>query len=166
VKLYEAVRDSLGEEIDFALQNYGGLRLAMLPKGDITLGHLYELMPFENYVVIMEGDSALVQQLFDRIAQYGGWPVSRQVRFRIEEGGAVDIFIGGEPLRSGRIYRFALPDYIANGGDRMFFLREVPRKSTALLVREAVIGVLRKWHRQGMHLYPRLEGRIRMGVKQ
>ena len=160
--LYEAVRDSLGEEIDFAIQNYGGLRLAMLPRGAITLGHLYELMPFENYIVIMEGDSALIQRLFDRIAQNGGWPVSRQVRFRIVGERAEDIRIHGQPLQSGVVYRFALPDYIANGGDRMFFLREVPRKSTSLLVRDAVIAVLRKWHRQGRHLHPKLEGRIGM----
>ena len=36
-----------------AIQNGGGLRRTM-EKGQITMGDLYEIMPFDNYLVVMD----------------------------------------------------------------------------------------------------------------
>ncbi len=47
-----------GKKIDFAVQNYGGLRISEIPKGPITVGKIYELMPFENFVTIISAKGA------------------------------------------------------------------------------------------------------------
>ena len=39
---------------DLAIINYGGIRVSNLAKGDITLGNVYEIMPFDNYLVTLE----------------------------------------------------------------------------------------------------------------
>jgi hypothetical protein len=47
--LYKAKQyaQSINKDVDFCMLNNGGLR-GSLPKGDINLGKIFELMPFEN----------------------------------------------------------------------------------------------------------------------
>ena len=65
------------KDVDLAMQNYGGLRIPSLRQGDITVGNIYELMPFDNKLVILTMDGKLLQQLLDRVAERGGWPISK-----------------------------------------------------------------------------------------
>lgn len=125
--------------VDFALQNYGGIRIPTLAQGDVTLGKIYELMPFDNLLVVLTADGKVVQQLMDKIADYGGWPVSKGTSFRIDNGKAVDMIINGKTFSIDGKYTFALPDYIANGGDGSDFLSGADRIDLNLLVRDAII---------------------------
>ncbi|NNF36701.1 MAG: hypothetical protein HKN68_21545 [Saprospiraceae bacterium] len=136
--LLSQARKNAGE-VDFALQNYGGIRIPSLAKGDVTVGKIYELMPFDNMLVVLSADGKVVQQMMDRIADYGGWPVSGGTTFRIDNGKAVDIIINGKPISLNNKYTFALPDYIANGGDGSDFLSATERTDLNLLVRDAII---------------------------
>ena len=129
--------------VEFALQNYGGIRIPALAKGEVTVGKVYELMPFDNLLVILTADGKTVQRLFDRIADYGGWPLSKGTSFKIQNDKAVDIVINGKPFDPSGKYTFALPDYIANGGDNCTFLLETERNDLGLLVRDALIQGIR-----------------------
>lgn len=135
--------DKVGK-VDFAVQNYGGIRVPSIEAGDITVGKVYELMPFDNMVTVIYTDGKIVQQLLDRIAEYGGWPVSKNVQFTIENEKAVEVMINGQPLMPSGKYVFALPDYIANGGDSCFFLSDLERKDLDLLIRDAIINHIKK----------------------
>lgn len=64
-----------GDKIDMCVLNNGGLRSA-LPAGNITIGKLYELMPFENEMVVLSLKGEKMQELFNYIAATGGVPVS------------------------------------------------------------------------------------------
>ncbi len=130
-------------EIDFALQNYGGLRVPSVAVGDLTVGNIFELMPFDNKLVVMELDGATTQKLLDRIADYGGWPISNNLRFSISSSKAINIIIKGEEFDVAHTYRVALPDYVANGGDHCSFLKELPQINTEKYIREVVIEYLR-----------------------
>ena len=66
-----------GVDIDMAMQNYGGIRVPALAKGKVTVGNIYELMPFDNKLVILELDGKTAKMLLDRVAEKGGWPVSK-----------------------------------------------------------------------------------------
>jgi len=125
--------------VDFAVQNYGGIRVPNLAQGEITIGKIYELMPFDNLITVLTADGKIVQMLLDRIADYGGWPISRNTSFTIRDGKAVDIIINGKPFDPQSTYTFALPDYVANGGDNSFFLSGAKRNDLKLLIRDAMI---------------------------
>src|SRR5690606_31289580 len=56
---------AFGHHIDISVVNNGGLRNS-LPAGDITLGNIYELAPFENVIYLLELTGDEVEQL----AQY------------------------------------------------------------------------------------------------
>ncbi|MBK9566193.1 MAG: 5'-nucleotidase C-terminal domain-containing protein [Saprospiraceae bacterium] len=58
--------------IHFAIQNYGGIRVPFLAKGNVTVGSVYELMPFDNimYIVVMKGDKILYSQGGDNMDMF------------------------------------------------------------------------------------------------
>ena len=136
--LTEAQRSN-PHSIDFAVQNYGGLRIPSLASGPLTKGKIYELMPFDNMLVVLELNAEKTRMLLDKIASLGGWPVSRNLKFRIKDGKAMDILIHNEPLDPNKSYRVAMPDYIANGGDNCDFLIDVPQDNSGIFIREVII---------------------------
>jgi len=62
-------------EADICLMNNGGLR-SVINKGDITVGMIYELMPFENELVIVELSEADFIEMLMHVIQKGGEPIS------------------------------------------------------------------------------------------
>ncbi len=102
---------------DFALTNIGGLRKP-IAKGEVTLRTIYEVMPFDNQLVLLDLKGCDVLALCDAIAQVGGEGVAG-ISFGIENGKAVDIRIQGKPLDLKRTYRVATSDYLSFGNDKM-----------------------------------------------
>ncbi len=165
------VADALLEEarlidedtVHFAVTNSGGLRIPSLGPGPIRIEQIYELMPFENMIVILTLTSAEVDSLAQQIAARGGEPVSG-ITFRITPSGqAFDIRIGGVPLQAGKLYRVATIDYLANGGGNMPALwSPQARKNTTVRLRDAIIHYIERRYRRGEAIRPRVEGRIQL----
>ncbi|MCB9309458.1 MAG: 5'-nucleotidase C-terminal domain-containing protein [Lewinellaceae bacterium] len=148
------------DTLDFAIQNYGGIRLNSFAAGEITIGKVYELMPFDNVMFIMELKGSVVKQLFDRIAKSGGWPISHTVSFKIAFGEATDIMIWNKPIDMEKTYHVAIPDYIALGGDNMEFMKDCTGKDTQALVRDLLIQFIRYETSQGRHIVSNPKPRI------
>ena len=121
---------------EFCLLNIGGLRID-LPEGDIRLNHVFELMPFENGITLVELTPQGMQQMVDHLKSVGGQPVAG---IRIEEqDSATVVTVNGEPLEE-RSYLVATSDYLADGGDKMtFFKSNAGRKDLQLKIRDAII---------------------------
>jgi len=151
-------------EIDFAVQNYGGLRLGSIPPGDITAGKIFELMPFDNTLVCLELDAATTQRLINRIAEYGGWPISRSLGFAIQDTFAVDVMIKNEALDPSRTYQVVMPDYIANGGDNCDFLKDQKRQDSGVVIRQVLIKYLSEKMANGIS--PAIDDTERIKIKQ
>ena len=152
----------LGTQLDFAIQNSGGLRIPEVAEGDVTVGKLYELMPFDNLITVMELDGRGILKLFDHMAADGGWPVSREVVYQIDGRNAKGVLISGEPVDPDGTYVFALPDYIANGGSDSGFLSEIAisRNDLDLLVRDALIMEAEATTGRSELLNGAMEGRV------
>ncbi|MBP7272649.1 MAG: 5'-nucleotidase C-terminal domain-containing protein [Saprospiraceae bacterium] len=144
--------------LDATLLNWGGLRVPYLPKGNITIGKIYELLPFDNRVIVMELEGATLQQLLDATIAGGGWPMSKSLRVAIKDGKCVNIFIHNQPLDLQKKYTVVLPDYVANGGDKCSFLIPLNRTDLGILLRNMLIQYFRT-HKQ---LIGNIEGRITM----
>lgn len=132
-------RKVYGDDIAFAVQNYGGIRRSQVGSGDITVGLIYELMPFDNEMVVITTDGKTIKKLVDHMAEVGGWPVSKELNFVIKNDLAYEVSINGQPLNEKETYKFLLPDYIANGGDGLFFLSDLERDQRGVLIRTAII---------------------------
>jgi 2',3'-cyclic-nucleotide 2'-phosphodiesterase (5'-nucleotidase family) len=131
-----------GKLADFAFFNNGGLRNS-LPKGDVTKGNIFELMPFENELIILTLNGATVKKIFNFIASKGGVPVSG-LRMGIQNGMPVNMTIDGIPFDSSKVYKMVTSDYLANGGDECFFLQDAVKSETLhLKIRDALIDFLK-----------------------
>ena len=114
----------LKRQADFCVLNYGGFRTS-LAAGEVTRGDIFELMPFENRIVIVELDYRKTKALVDYLAKRGGQPVSN-IRMVIQDSSANDVKIAGTYIQE-RTYRVVTSDYLANGGDNMTFFINQPR---------------------------------------
>ncbi len=149
----------IGQPIAFAIQNYGGIRIPQIKKGKITRGMIYELMPFDNTIVILSLNSVEVQELIKHITSGGGWPVSQGIKVT-EKAGKLDIQIKGAPLKRGTIYQVALPDYVANGGSDSDFLIGKPQQALPLYIRDVLIADVEAHTANQQVIESKIEGRM------
>ena len=159
VSLQESQKLYLKSKIDFCILNNGGLRAA-LPKGNVTLQNVFELMPFENELVIVTINGSAANQLFNYIALKGGVPVSN-LQMKIKDQQALNIKIGRNDFDSTQTYRFVTSDYLANGGDNLEFLKTAINKEYInLKLRNAIITYLKEQTRNGKNISVTLDKRI------
>lgn len=142
---------------DFTMLNQGGLR-SSLPAGKISRGNIYELMPFENELVLLNLDDSLFSKLMLYIAQRKGNPVSH-LQLKISDSSATDVFVNGLPQSQQHSFRLLTSDYLANGGDNLDFLKKVPAEKTGIRVRDAIFNYLQE--HQSDTLKAQTDGRIR-----
>jgi 2',3'-cyclic-nucleotide 2'-phosphodiesterase (5'-nucleotidase family) len=146
-------------KVDVCFMNNGGLRVPSLPKGNITVGNIYELMPFDNELVVMDISGKDMLEICNRIAQRGGWPVSG-LRMRIVNYKAEQIFIQGKPLDEEATYTIATNDYLANGGDELEILKKYPKQTFNLYLRDALIEYISARHRMNQSITATKDQRI------
>lgn len=132
------------------LMNHGGLR-APLSEGNITVGDIYKLMPFDNTVVIAK----LPMSTFDSICQYlrksGGEPISgfevTSSNCKLKNG-----------VNSDTLF-IVTTDYLFNGGDNMsFFKTNYSFQNTGVFLRDMLL----KEVEQSDTIRPTVNGRIRL----
>ena len=145
--------------IDFCFLNNGGLRTG-LPKGDITKKKIFELMPFENELVLITFNGGIARQLFDFMANKGGMPVSGAA-YVIGKKNAEGIVIGGAAFDSTREYTAVTSDYLAGGGDDLGFLAGAKEKVYLdLKVRDAIIEYITDENKKSHTIKVSLDGRV------
>jgi 2',3'-cyclic-nucleotide 2'-phosphodiesterase (5'-nucleotidase family) len=127
--------------VDIAFCNSGGLRTKSIPQGAVQLKHIYELMPFENQLVIVEVDSNELKQIMIRIIEKDGWPVSKGFKLKIGENRRIESWSVFQEKKNN--YKIVVSDYIANGGDNMDMLKSKTKTELNVLIRDALIAYAR-----------------------
>lgn len=105
---------------DFAIINKGGIRHDMV-KGDITEGGLITMMPFTNYIQVVDIKGSDLMDIFDVMATTNGNGVSRgvDVTFDPETQKTLAAKLNGRRIDPGKTYRVATINYLVGGGDYM-----------------------------------------------
>ena len=119
-------------EVDFCLLNYGGIR-STLPKGDITTKNIFQIMPFENELVIIEIPDSSFTKALNYLKQSEGHPISG-IELNIQNDQLT------HSLNSNGSVKVATSDYLANGGDKMSFFNQKVQKKLNLKLRDAIIN--------------------------
>lgn len=124
--------------MDAAVINIGGIR-TIIPEGDILVKQIYEVMPFENEVVIVKLKGSDVQGLFDYYAKtQKNNPVSKLI-IETDQGAISRQLINGESVNSNKTYYIATSDYLAMGGDNMAFFGKGEMIATGIKMRDLFI---------------------------
>lgn len=163
--LEEGIKEAQNLNSDFqpviSFFNYEGIRSA-LPKGDITVGNIFELMPFENELVFVKFSGKQVKTFLDIMAENGGNSLGG-VRFTISKNRANKIIIQGNNLEPENYYWMATNDYIADGGDGMdIFLEKMDYIKSGKKIRDIIISNLENRQKNEEKLNVKTDGRIKI----
>ncbi|MGB1039180.1 MAG: 5'-nucleotidase C-terminal domain-containing protein [Bacteroidia bacterium] len=132
--VHNAASKKVDFSIDFCLLNYGGIR-STLDSGDITIGEVYQLMPFENEIVILRLNSLQLDSLYTIIELKGGEPfVSHQWEGKT-----------AYHVMNQNVFYIATNDYIANGGDNYTILTQAEERiETGIKIRDGLISYIKE----------------------
>jgi 2',3'-cyclic-nucleotide 2'-phosphodiesterase (5'-nucleotidase family) len=147
--------------LDVAIFNKGGLRNS-LPKGNITIGNIFELMPFENEVVLLKLSGTQFKDMCYKIAEKGGIPIGG-MRLTMKGTTPTDITINGKAFDETKDYWVVTSDYLANGGDSYnFFKNAKEKKIMNVLLRNLIINYCEDITKLDQTIKPKLDGRIQL----
>ena len=134
--LYDMAKEVYKGEVDFAVTNIGGMRTNW-QAGDITRRQVYELMPFDNRLVILTMEGKDVLDLCNVFARQGGQGVSRQLRMEIRDRKAQNIRLNGRKIVDSAVYYVATSDYLSTGADNFTPLtRAIEKHETRHKIRD------------------------------
>ena len=114
------------------LLNTGGIR-SSIGKGNVTLGDIYKVMPFDNIVVWVELPISVLPEIEAYLNKTGGEPMAN---LSMIEG---KLSIPSSPENSSHFWVIT-SDYLLNGGDKMtFFTKRTNVNETGKLLRDILI---------------------------
>lgn len=147
------------DSAQIAMTNVGGFR-SPIYKGPVTVGTIYELMPFENALVVFHLKGNAIQQLADSIAKYGGAVAG--IRFQaVDRKRAEHVTVQGAPLQPEKVYVVVANDYIAKGNDHFDgFLHALQSKTYPISLRQLIIDYIKQLTAEGKSIHQVLDGRI------
>lgn len=148
-----------GTQVDAAFMNYGGIRLPIVKAGIITKGKVFELMPFDNIIILQKLPGNVFKNFLDHIASRGGWPVAG-LTMEIKNGKAENVLINGKAFDINAVYTVANSDYVANGGDKADMLRSVPQINNGSLFRDALIEYFTSFTKAGKQITVTTQNRV------
>ncbi len=158
--LLQQAQARYGKPVDVAHINSGGIRNG-LPVGNVTTGNVFEIMPFDNQLLILTVTGGQLQQFLNHFAEEG--PVVSGVRLKVKNRKEVTVlsFTNGRTFQLDQTYTLAVSDYVANGGSGAEFLKAISaRQSLNYLMRDAFLDYFRQQGKTNQPLPTQPDGRI------
>lgn len=145
---------------DLVLCNRGGIR-STLPKGEIKVNNIFEVMPFDNELVMLtiSGEKLLqgLKTIIGKFHPYLG------LQLEIKNGEITEALINGEIIDKEKNYNIVTSDYIANGGDSFTFLKNpISTKRCNLKIRESMINYCIYLTEIGKQIIPYTDDRLKI----
>ncbi len=137
-KANELFKKETGKSVDFFISNFGGIR-ATIAKGNVTVSNVFELMPFDNTLVVAELSAEKTEALFAFLINKNiAHPLSKEVKIVVNNY-QYQVHINDKPIQQNKTYFVATSNYLQNGGDGMnFFADPKSLYDSNFLIREAI----------------------------
>ena len=143
-------------EPDISIFTWGSIRNS-LPVGNITVRHIYQVMPFENEMIVLTITGSQMRTLLHHLAK----STSPLAGAFIKKGDPNQMLVNGHPLDDTKLYRVLASDYLAFGGDSMPVLKDASEHYFCdIKVRDSLITYLENLKANGKVLVPNYEQRI------
>jgi len=135
-----------GKNIDIVLLNNGGIR-SIISKGNISEKTAFELMPFENSIVVLELSGLSIIKMIDYLRKVklqhpiSGLQITLNNDYSVNE-----VNINGISIENEKKYYVATTDYLLEGGDKMYFLAETTKTTDInYKMRDILIDYFKKY---------------------
>jgi 2',3'-cyclic-nucleotide 2'-phosphodiesterase (5'-nucleotidase family) len=131
--IYNQVEQSIKDQLPkLCLLNVGGLRNP-INKGNVSLGDIFKLMPFDNEVVAVKLPMSTIEEIEAYFKKSGGEPISGAM----VKAGKIRFV---EDYINPRFFWVITSDYLLGGGDHMdFFNKGIEIQNTGLLMRDLML---------------------------
>jgi len=152
-----------GKKVDFAIANLGGLR-SEIDAGDVTIGTMFNIFPFENKIVVLGLKGSDLKQLIEsnagrKLDATGGAVITLEM-----DGDrciASSILIDGKPINPDKIYYVSTLDFLAEGNSGMSALtRAVETYDPNISARDAMIEYVKELDAAGKPVSAKIDGRV------
>ena len=146
-------------DVDIAVTNIGGIRHTLFA-GPLTIGDVFEILPFDNSLLVLEYKGVEILALADAVALKGGEAIAGMT-LTIRDGKAEDVKVGGEVVDTARVYKVVSTDYLSWGNDQLEPLANYV-KSTPLnmMMRDAMFDYVTCATIKGEKIVTKLDNRI------
>ena len=135
-----------GKNIDIVLLNNGGIR-SIISKGNISEKTAFELMPFENSIVVLELSGLSIIKMIDYLRKVKLQHPIRGLQIILNNDYSVnEVKINGVSIEEEKKYYVATTDYLLQGGDKMYFLAETTKTTDInYKMRDILIDYFKKY---------------------
>jgi 2',3'-cyclic-nucleotide 2'-phosphodiesterase (5'-nucleotidase family) len=151
----EMAREKFDREADISVMKLGGIRRPYVEPGPITRGIIFEVMPFDNLMVLVTVKGDVLKQFLDEVAADGAGVAG--FTMNIADKKATEILIDGKPVDAAAEYTIVYSDYNYNNTP---ILQTGKLKTTGYLIRDAIEDYVRKMDREGRPVGENLENRL------
>lgn len=164
----QAAQHLVGAPVRFAITNGGGLRANLRP-GQLKVGDIFELMPFENELVVIELTGAeVIQVVKEGLLRRGGEPCSG-VKVKVEgtpqQATLTVTWEDGSPIDPEAMVKVATTDYLYGGGDSIPTLKKGRKPfTTGVTLRQMLLDQCAALGKAGKDLLPPAPGRYSVPV--
>lgn len=134
-------KQKFNPDATISFMNIGGIRSGSIPAGPVKRGKIYEVMPFDNEMIVLEVPGNILRDYLDAIAADRGGGVAG-IRFQIADKKAVNVSVGGKPLDTTAKYIMVNSDYVVNGGGGFNGLKDLKKEKTGYLLRNAILDYI------------------------
>ena len=162
----DALREKAGDyykvPMDFAITNYGGIRIP-LPEGPVLMDDIEAMFPFKNYMCYAKVRGKNLTRLLEQLAKTKAFQAVSGCRVKVKAHELVEAEVGGKPIDPNKVYNVATIDFLLSGGDQIAIgaLAEDVVLSP-VLIRDVMLEHVRKAEAAGIVLDGKKDGRVIM----
>ena len=160
--LFSKGTDYFGKPMDFAIINYGGIRIPM-PEGAVILDDIEAMFPFKNYMCYAAVRGNNLQRLLEQLAKTKAFQAVSGCRVKVKDHELVEAEVGGAPIDPKRLYNVVTIDFLLSGGDQIAIgaLAE-DVILTPVLVRDVMLDYIKSFEAEGKLIDVEKDGRVVM----
>ena len=138
--------------------NFGGIRTSM-PAGDVTVGDMFRISPFDNYLTFIVLKGSELKKALGRFDDKFNAPYSGAT-IVYKNNKPVKITVQGKPIEDNRLYKLVTLNFISDGGDKL--LEDIQYEKieyTTMTFRDFLVTEMKAMTARGENVIGKKDGR-------
>lgn len=126
---------------DVSIINFGNFRRPSIEPGKISKSVIFELMPFDNSMVLVQAKGNVLKKYLEEMMSEGGGISGAELWF----SGKIlkQVYINGKNIDSSENYVLVSFDYAASNPSKAWFFNQCIRRDCNFLIRDALLEYVR-----------------------
>lgn len=153
-------KEKFDPKAEISFLGLGSIRRPYLEAGPVTRGAIFEVMPFDNIMVLITVKGDLLKKFIGDLDGGGG---IAGFTMTIKDKKVINIMVGGKEIDEQAEYTIVSSDYYANNPAMSWFYGQAKRKDTNYLIRDAIIDYVKLMSKNGLPPGAQLQNRITLG---